>query len=445
MRRAHVNRSRGTRLFITGALIVALASCGSSKTTSSSQTTAAAPGAVATTAAPTGAATTAAPSAATTAAPSGKATGDPVKIISIVDESTAASLTYPTLRSGMKMAADYINDHGGLGGSNRPVTFDFCPTQFDPNIEAQCATDAVNDSSVIATVANVSNFSDVVNGVLEKAGLASVAPQPYSASDGQSKIAFPVNAGYLVSSAGMATELADVGNAKKISAIYVNVPAALAAVDTVVEALASRGLTINNKVPIDIGTADVAPQTAELLANGTDGAVLLTDPQTAAKVVAEARKQGSKVAFATNIDAFTPAVLSSMGDAAEGLFVSGLFAFDDIDQPGVKAFTDALKKYGNGKDSDDFAKQAWVGLQMLDAAAKGLTTIDRKSILDSLTKMTKYSTGGLTPDIDYTVPGTLLKNTVPRFTNGSVAYAKVEGGVVKSILPFQWYYPFEKK
>ena len=343
------------------------------------------------------------------------------------------------------MAADYINDHGGLGGSNRPVNFDFCPTQFDPNIEAQCATDAVNDSSVIATVANVSNFSDVVNGVLEKAGLASVAPQPYSASDGVSKIAFPVNAGYLVSSAGMATELADVGNAKKISAIYVNVPAALAAVDTVVEALASRGLTINKKVPIDIGTADVAPQTAELLSGGTDGAVLLTDPQTAAKVVAEARKQGSKVAFATNIDAFTPAVLASMGDAAEGLFVSGLFAFDDIDQPGIKAFTDALKKYGNGKDSDDFSKQAWVGLQMLDAAAKGLATIDRKSILDSLTKMTKYSTGGLTPDIDYTVPGTLLKGTVPRFTNGSVAYAKVEGGVVKSILPFQWYYPFEKK
>jgi ABC-type branched-subunit amino acid transport system substrate-binding protein len=443
MRRAHVNRTMGTRLFITGALIVALASCGSSKTTSAPQTTAAAPSAQ-TTAAPS-AATTAAPSAATTAAPSGKATGDPVKIISIVDESTAASLTYPTLRSGMKMAADYINDHGGLGGSNRPVNFDFCPTQFDPNIEAQCATDAVNNSSVIATVANVSNFSDVVNGVLEKAGLASVAPQPYSASDGQSKIAFPVNAGYLVSSAGMATELADVGNAKKISAIYVNVPAALAAVDTVVEALASRGLTINNKVPIDIGTADVAPQTAELLGNGTDGVVLLTDPQTAAKVVAEARKQGSKVMFATNIDAFTPAVLASMGAAAEGLFVSGLFAFDDVGQPGVKAFTDALKKYGNGKDSDDFAKQAWVGLQMLDAAAKGLATIDRKSILDSLTKMTKYSTGGLTPDIDYTVPGTLLKGTVPRFTNGSVAYAKVEGGVVKSILPFKWYYPFEKK
>ena len=70
-------------------------------------------------------------------------------------------------------------------------------------------------------------------------------------------------------------------------------------------------------MPIDIGTADVAPQTAELLSGGTDGAVLLTDPQTAAKVVAEARKQGSKVAFATNIDAFTPAVLASMGDAAE--------------------------------------------------------------------------------------------------------------------------------
>jgi len=243
----------------------------------------------------------------------------------------------------------------------------------------------------------------------------------------------------------MATELADVGNAKKISVIHVTVPAAVAAVQTVVDALASRGLTVNKTVPIDIGTADVAPQTAELLSGGTDGVTLLTDPQTAAKVVAEARKQGSKVAFATNIDAVTPAVLASMGDSAEGLYVSGLFAFDDIDQPGVKAFTDALKKYGNGKDSDDFAKQAWVGLQMLDSAAKGLATIDRKSILESLTKMTKFSTGGLTPDIDYTVPGTLLKGTVPRFTNTSVAYAKVEGGVVKSILPFQWYYPFEKK
>jgi branched-chain amino acid transport system substrate-binding protein len=444
MRRAHANRSRGTRLFIIGTLIAALASCGSSKTTSSPQTTAA-PSAAATTAAPSAAATTAAPSAATTAAPSGKATGDPVKVVAIVDESTAFSLTYPTLRSGMKMAADYINDHGGLGGSNRPVTIDFCPTQFDPNIEAQCATDTVNDTSVIATVANISNFSDIINPILEKGGLASVAPQPYSASDGVSKIAFPVNAGYLVSSAGMATELADVGNAKKISVIHVTVPAAVAAVKTVEDALASRGLKVNNTVPIDIGTADVAPQTAQLLSNGTDGVTLLTDPQTAAKVVAEARKQGSKVAFATNIDAFTPAVLASMGDSAEGLYVSGLFAFDDIDQPGVKAFTDALKKYGNGKDSDDFAKQAWVGLQMLDAAAKGLPTIDRKSILDSLTKTTKFSTGGLTPDIDYSVPGTLLNNTVPRFTNTSVAYAKVEGGVVKSILPFQWYYPFEKK
>ena len=160
-----------------------------------------------------------------------------MKIISIVDESTAASLTYPTLRSGMKMAADYINDHGGLGGSNRPVTFDFCPTQFDPNIEAQCATDAVNDNSVIATVANVSNFSDVVNGVLEKAGLASVAPQPYDASDGQSEITFPVNAGYLYIKRAWPPSWPTWATRGRLSAIYVNVPAALAAVDTVVEAL----------------------------------------------------------------------------------------------------------------------------------------------------------------------------------------------------------------
>jgi ABC-type branched-subunit amino acid transport system substrate-binding protein len=410
--------------------MVAVAACGGDNSSSSSSNTTAA-GAATTGGSPTTQATKA-------------ATGEPVKVVAIIDESTAASLTYPTLRAGMKMAADYINAHGGLGGSGRPVTVDFCPTQFDPNVEAQCANKAVNDSSVIATVANISNFSDTINPILEKAPMASVAPQPYSANDGQSQIAFPVNAGYLVSSAAMATELADVGKAKKISVIYVNVPAAVAAEQTVEDALKSRGLQVNNKVPIDIGTADVSPQTAQLLSNGTDGIALLTDPQTASKVVAAARTQGSQVAFATNIDAFTPEVLQSMGSQAEGLYVSGLFAFDDIQQPGVQEFVAALKQYGNPKDSDDFSKQAWVGMRMLDAAAKGLPTIDRKSILDSLTKMTTYSTGGLTPDIKFDASGTLLNGTVPRFTNTSVAYARVQGGKVQSTTPFQWYYPFQK-
>jgi branched-chain amino acid transport system substrate-binding protein len=388
------------------AAVASLAACGSSSAKTASPTTVA---------------------SASTKGAAGAA-GSPVRVVAIVDELPSVGLAYPTLREGFAVASKWINSHGGLGGTGHPVDVSFCVTNLNPNGSASCARQVASNPGVVATVGNVLNYSNTVDPLLEAAGVASIAPQPYSAADGSSSISFPINDAYLDTSPAMAAECIDAGHATKMSLLYVNVPAAQASLSQTVQEIEKRHVRVVNKVPVAIGTADLSPYVAKLVSGGTNGVALLTDAATAVKTVQALRSGGSKVAVCGNVDAFTPKTITALGTAGEGLYVSSLFAANSVQQPGVQAFVSAMKQYGNVGDSDDFSKQAWASLQLLNTASKGLTAITRQTVLASMKSLTQWNSGGLLPVINFKTKGTLLDGTVPRFNNPDMFYAVVKDG-----------------
>jgi ABC-type branched-subunit amino acid transport system substrate-binding protein len=382
-----------------------------------------------------------------TTAPSGSssvANGTPVHVVSILDEEPSIGLEYPTLKQGFTVAADWINHHGGLGGTGHPVDVSFCDTDLNPNGSRSCATQAAS-SDAVATVGNILNYSNIVDPILQAAGMASIAPQPYSTEDGISPISFPINDAYLVTSPAMAAECLQSAHATRLSLLYVNVPAAAASRTETEQTIKTLGGTVVNAVGVAIGTADLSPYVAKLLSNGTDGVAMLTDPSTAVKATQEIRAEGPNVAICGNIDAFTPATISSLGSASNGLYVSTMFATNSVQQPGVQTFVQAMSEYGSLGNSDDFSKQAWAAIQLLNQACKGLTSITRQTVLSAMNAMTTWNSGGLLPIINFKTKGTLLGGTVPKYNNPGMFYAKVVNGQLVPTQGDVFYDPFTGK
>jgi len=361
-------------------------------------------------------------------------TNEPVRVMVILDESDAMGLTYTTKRAAMEATASDIATSDGLGGSGRPVELEYCVTQFDPNLAQQCAREAVDDESIVAVVGMITNYPDLVNPILEEAGMASVGTEPYGLADGTSPISFPVSAGYLSSVAGMGTILADVAGATQISVVHADVPSAQASVGTIRRALEPRGLELVNTIAIPIGKADVSAETAAALEN-SDGLALLTDPATASNVIVAMNQQGNVVPIGASSGQFSAESLEALGEQGDGMLLANWFATDDQDVPGVKEFLRIMETYDTLDHSDDAAKSGYTAMLLLDQAAQGLETIDRAGLLANLQVMDSFDTGGLAPVIDFTQPGPLVVDgtDLPRFVNPMVTYGRVQDATLVTI------------
>jgi len=373
---------------------------------------------------------------------SGKATGEPVKVVVILDESEAQGLRFDTARAGIRAKVADINAHGGLGGSGRPVKVEYCVTELDPNKDAECAREAADDPDVIAVVASVIGYGDSVNPILEEAGLANIGGTAFSQSDGLSPIAYPVMGGLVAAVGCQATILADKAGAKNISVAYSDTPGAELGAVLADQTLAPRNLAVKNKGVVPLGKPDVSAEVTAI-ADGSDGIVTASDGETAKKIIRTARQLGLDVALAgSGAQQFTPEAIEALGDAADGVYLALWFATDDTKAPGVKEYLAGLKKIHASDKSDDLAKNSWLALSLLDRAAEGQQTIDRASILSGLAGISDFDTGGLTPTLDFTQPGSFLGGAQPRIVNDSCTYGRIKDGKIVSagkgfVDPFQ--------
>jgi branched-chain amino acid transport system substrate-binding protein len=359
-----------------------------------------------------------------------KAKGKPVKVVVILDESEAGGIRFDTARAGVKAKVKAINADGGLGGSGRPVQVEYCVTELDPNKDAECARKAADDPDVVAVVASVIGYGDTVNPILENAGLANVGGTAFSQSDGLSTISFPVMGGLVAAVGCQATLLADKAGAKNISVAYGDTPGAELGVVLAGQTLKSRDLAVKNQGVVPVGKADVSAEVTAI-AEGSDGIVTASDGETAKKIIRTARQLGLDAALAgSGAQQFTPEAIKALGSAADGVYLALWFATDDTKAPGVKAYLAGMKKAGAKAKSDDLAKNSWLALSLLDRAAQGQATIDRASILSALQGISDFDTGGLTPTLDFTQPGSFLGGAQPRVVNDSCAYGKIKNGKI---------------
>jgi branched-chain amino acid transport system substrate-binding protein len=359
--------------------------------------------------------------------------GDPVKVMVILDESEETGLRFDTARAGAEVRVDEINGDGGLGGSGRPVEIEYCVTELDPNQAAECAQQAADDDEFVAVVASVSAEGDIVNPILEEAGLANIGSTAFSASDGLSPVSFPVMGGLVAATGCQGTILADEADATDIAVAYTDLPGAEQSVTLVDLTLATRDLEVVNTTIVPAAKADVSAEVTSVT-DGADGLVTAMDGETAKRVIRTARQQGLDLAIAgSGAQQFTPDAIDSLGDAAEGLYLALWFATDEMPGPGVEEYVQAMEDADRSDESDDLAKNSWIAFGLLDQAAQGQQQIDRTTILESLGGISSFDTGGLSPTLDFTKPGTFLDGAQPKVVNTTCIYAQIEDGEIVAL------------
>lgn len=358
------------------------------------------------------------------------ASGDPLKVYVIEDSSESAGLTFPSVRAGIEARVARINELG-LGGSGRPLEVVYCTTDFDPNAAAECAREAAGDPDVIAVAGSISANGDTVLPILEEAGIAHVGGTAFAATDGQNPVSFPTMGGLVAASGCQATIARDQAGANELAVAYGDTPGADAVVGLLGLVLQGSDASVANQVVVPIAQPDYSAELGAVT-SGADALIMATDGLTAQKIVRQSGQVGVDIPLVgSGGQSFTPEVLADLGDAAEGMYVSLWYATDDTEAPGVEQYLDDMEAHGSLDLSDDLSKLGWVAFELLDQAATGLDTIDRTTILETLNSMSAFDSGGLTPMLDFTTPGTLVSG--PRFVNDTCVYAQVDGGAIVGV------------
>jgi branched-chain amino acid transport system substrate-binding protein len=386
-------------------------------------------------------------SADTTTSTTTKLTGTPVTIgvIYLDDDGTGAESSH--VEDSLRASVAALEARGGLNG--HPVKIKVCTTGAnDTNAGAQCANEMANDPTLIAMVGSSTSNGDAVNPILLKAGIANIAVTPLSSSDFSTKVNFPVTGG-AVTGPGVATLLTDEFGAESVSLAYPDLAATATLPILFAQALDPRGLKLGTQVKLPIEKQDLSAEAAQL-AKGADGIAVTAFADQFARLVKSGRSSGAWPAdlkVATFTSTLNNEVIETLGEDAEGIYAPALLALTTVDSPGMKKYLGDLKKYGkNGvidRAEDDVVKSPWLGLQILAAATKGMTTIDRASVLAAMNKLS-FDPEGLAPPLDFSKENTtVLGGAVPRLFNTSVMYGVVKKGVVQP-LTGEFINPFEK-
>ena len=285
-----------------------------------------------------GAATTGAGSATTGAATSAAAettttvelTGPPIKLM-VMFEGTGAVAT-PEVAEGAKAAADAINAAGGVDGS--PIVLENCDLKNDPNAATACGNQAVSDG-VVAVVSPVSANAGQYFPILEKAQIPVVGNVPAAAADFTSVDSFPLYGGIVSASAGLALELATLAGSKAVSLARIDLAAASAIGIFANQALAPLGLKVINDVSIPVGAPDMSTYVASVLQGGTDGVLVGLSGQDATNFIIALKQSNPTIPISATTTDFA-GVVKALGDAANGIYVTGLLQQRDDRPHGVR-------------------------------------------------------------------------------------------------------------
>jgi branched-chain amino acid transport system substrate-binding protein len=326
--------------------------------------------------------------------------------------------------TGAQAAIRYVNAHGGING--RPLAAQMCVDNADPNLAAACATSAVNNASVIASVGETTLSGAVVEPVFERAGLPIVGGFASVPADFTSPMMFCPTIGGM-SGLGATAAATDLLHAKKISFVYSQGPAGasqVALIDSAV--LAPRHLPPMNAVGVSPSTGDMSASVAKAAATSPGAIIMFTGQAQTNSFVKAARQQGVTAPILISAGIETPSsVQQQVGDGQNLYF----YTYFNHSGPFYNAFLSQWQAAGNALTlADEFAINGWLSVTMFAHVARTLPTVTRASVLAAFNKLTNYSTDGLLPPVSFNKPATVLGGTAPRIVNQTMALVQIQNG-----------------
>jgi ABC-type branched-subunit amino acid transport system substrate-binding protein len=325
---------------------------------------------------------------------------------------------------GAQAAIKYINAHGGIHG--RPLAIQECVDNDDPNLAAACAASVANNPSIIAAAGQVTLQGSVVDPVFQHAGLPAVGGFAAVPADFNSPVIFTPSIGGL-SGLGAVAAVTDLLHGKKVSFVYAQSPAAateVALINSIV--LAPRRLPPMNAVGVAPTAGDLSATVAKAVSNSPDAIVLFTGQPQVAAFVKAARQQGATTPIVISAGTESPSAVQQQLGGGQNLYFDTFFNHSG---QFYDAFLSQWQADGNSPAvSDDFAINGWLSVTMFADVARTLPTVTRASVMNAYSKLSNFSTEGLTPPLSFDKPGTALGGKAPRIINPTIGLSQYQNG-----------------
>ncbi|ONH23086.1 branched-chain amino acid ABC transporter substrate-binding protein [Pseudofrankia asymbiotica] len=279
--------------------------------------------------------------------PVDKATGAPVKIGMIIDGATPALDSRPVGRVG-EATVKYLNEHkAGIGG--RPIELTVCETQGDPGKAADCGNQLIQKGVVAVLIGT----SGVVDDAWKPLGEAKIPVMIYGSGDPAlltSPTTFTLG-NPTFSVIDLPIQVAkDEGN-KKVTAVVIDVPAALHSAQEVAPPLFEKAGIGYELIRVAPGTADMTPQMQQVVSNKSDEVFIIGNDSFCISAM-----QGLKaVGFTGTISAISQCVTDATRKSVPGATLRGMVVSATApvgpDSPSMRLYQKVVDTYSTDIDT----------------------------------------------------------------------------------------------
>jgi len=181
---------------------------------------------------------------------------------------------------------------------------------------------------------------------------------------------------------------------KKVALFYGNDDAfTKGGYDVFKKVLQAEGIQILTEQTFAKGDRDFSPQLTQIKSKNPDAIICSALVEEASGIVNQARQLGipKSVPIIGGNGFNSPALMKNSGEAAEGVIVGAAWNVSSTNPLNLKFVDDYTKKYN--RPPDQFAAQAFVGVQIIYDAAKTAGASDnRKAIRDAMAKIKNMDT-----------------------------------------------------
>jgi branched-chain amino acid transport system substrate-binding protein len=340
-------------------------------------------------------------------------TDDEIKIGGSYPFSGPAS-AYRSIAEGAKAQFEFVNAKGGVDG--RKINFITLDDAYEPPKAVQNARRLIEEEQVFAlfnTLGTPNNVAiwDYVN--------KQEVPHVYVATGaslwGADVKAHPWTVGwqpdYVTESQVYAEYLEKNKPRAKVAVLYQNDAFGEDLLNGFKDAIKGTDIKVVAEESYEVTDPTVSSQMAKLANSDADTFLNITTPKFGAQAIAAADKLGWKVLHIINeVSASKLLVLQPAGlDASQGLVSSTYFkdpaSGDWDDDPAMKEYKDAVRKYSRGNPEDPFCVFGWGAAQTMVEALRNMKEPTREALMDSVRNM-KLKLPILLPGIDVETSGT---------------------------------------
>src|SRR4051794_6755549 len=304
---------------------------------------------------------------------------------------------YGTIGEGAKAYFKYLNAKGGVNG--RTIQFITLDDAYEPPKALQNARRLVQEEKVFAmfnTLGTPNNLAiwDFLN--------QQKVPQLYvatGASDwGKDLKAHPYTIGwqpnYVTEAKVYADYLKKTKPNARVAVLYQNDGFGKDLLGGFVQGISGSGIKVVTKETYNVTDPTVAPQVGRLARSGADTFLSITTPKPAAQGIAAVAKSGWKpLQILNNVGADKNLVLKPVGlQNAKGAISTAYFKDPQdprwADDPAVKEYRDALKKYSPKSDPEDaFNMYGWTVATTMAKALEQMKKPTRTALMDAVRNM----------------------------------------------------------